>query len=109
MRTSSYDYCAERNELSLLTQWHPVKNGPLMPWDVVAGNSRKVWWLCAKGHAWQTKICSRTSGGVGCPVYAGKNPPEAAGTLPADAGGDGSETGPANSRPPKKDSRRKKR
>ena len=52
MRTSSYDYCAERNELSLLTQWHPVKNGPLMPWDVVAGNSRKVWWLCAKGHAW---------------------------------------------------------
>ena len=56
---------------SLAEQWHPTKNGDLTPRDVVAGNSRKVWWLCTKGHAWQAKISSRTSGGAGCPVCAG--------------------------------------
>lgn len=56
----------------LAKQWHPTKNGVLMPQDVVAGNSRKVWWLCPKGHAWQAKVYSRACGGAGCPVCAGK-------------------------------------
>lgn len=56
----------------LAKQWHPTKNGDLTPRDVVAGNSRKVWWLCPKGHAWQAKVYSRACGGAGCPVCAGK-------------------------------------
>ena len=29
----------------LATQWHPTKNGALLPSEVVAGAARKVWWL----------------------------------------------------------------
>ena len=56
----------------LARQWHPGKNGRLTPRDVVAGNRRKVWWVCEKGHEWQATIASRACGGVGCPVCAGK-------------------------------------
>ena len=72
MRTSLYDYCAERNALALLTQWHPVKNGSLTPRQVSYGSRQKIWWLCPKGHAWQAKVYSRACGGAGCPVCAGK-------------------------------------
>ena len=71
MRTSLYDYCAERNELALLTQWHPVKNGPLTPRQVSYGSRQKIWWLCPKGHEWQTAVYTRTKGS-GCPYCAGK-------------------------------------
>lgn len=71
MRTSLYDYCAERNKLSLLAQWHPVKNGPLTPRQVSYGSRQKIWWLCSKGHAWQAAVYTRTKGS-GCPYCAGK-------------------------------------
>lgn len=41
MRTSLYDYCVERSELALLTQWHPTKNLPLTPEQVLPGAKRK--------------------------------------------------------------------
>ena len=56
----------------LARQWHPTRNGSLRPDQVAPGAHRKVWWLCDKGHAWQASIVSRTSGGSGCPVCAGK-------------------------------------
>lgn len=56
----------------LAVQWHPAKNGTLKPQDTVAGNGRKVWWQCEKGHAWQAAIVSRSSNGDGCPVCQGK-------------------------------------
>ncbi|MDO5785898.1 MAG: zinc-ribbon domain-containing protein [Eubacteriales bacterium] len=56
----------------LARQWHPTKNGTLTPSDVVGGTWKKVWWRCPKGHEWRTTVVSRTSGGVGCPVCAGK-------------------------------------
>lgn len=39
---------------------------------MVAGNHRKVWWQCEKGHEWQATILSRAGNGAGCPVCAGK-------------------------------------
>lgn len=48
-------------------QWHPQKNIPLTPNDVVAGGGEKVWWVCKHGHEWQAKIRSRVSSGTGCP------------------------------------------
>ena len=71
LRISLYDYCAERNELALLTQWHPVKNGPLTPRQVSYGSRQKIWWLCPKGHEWQAAVYTRTKGS-GCPYCAGK-------------------------------------
>lgn len=56
----------------LVTQWHPTKNGSLTPEQIPPGTIRKVWWRCEKGHEWQASVASRTRGGSGCPVCAGK-------------------------------------
>ena len=57
---------------ALAGQWHPERNGTLTPQEVVAGNCRKVWWRCEKGHEWQAQILARSNNGNGCPVCAGK-------------------------------------
>lgn len=56
----------------LVRQWHPTKNGAITPDTVAPGTTRKVWWVCERGHEWQASIASRTSNGTGCPVCAGK-------------------------------------
>jgi len=52
-------------------QWHPTKNGNLLPTHFSASSNRKAWWLCGKGHEWEAVINSRRDG-VGCPYCAGK-------------------------------------
>lgn len=47
--------------------WHPTKNSPLTARDVIAGGSKKVWWLCKHGHEWQTSVGLRVHSGTGCP------------------------------------------
>ena len=56
---------------ALSAQWDMDKNFDLTPQMVMAGNSRKVWWRCEKGHSWQATIASRASG-CGCPVCANR-------------------------------------
>lgn len=34
----------------LASEWHPTKNGLLLPSQVGAGTKRKVWWKCHLGH-----------------------------------------------------------
>ena len=53
----------------LAAEWHPTKNGPLTPADVMAGSSRKIWWRCDKGHEWEANVSSRASKSkaTGCP------------------------------------------
>ena len=53
-------------------QWHPKKNGMLLPTHTVSGSSKKVWWQCEHGHEWQAVISSRTSNNLGCPYCAGQ-------------------------------------
>ena len=55
----------------LARQWHPTKNGDLTPDDVTTGSSKKVWWLCKKGHEWEASIDKR-SNGRDCPFCIGK-------------------------------------
>ena len=43
-------------------EWHPSKNGDLLPSDVRYGSDRKAWWLCHLGHVWKTSMNTRTSG-----------------------------------------------
>lgn len=62
----------EDNSLSqvrpdIAESWHPLKNTPLTPSNVVAGGSKKVWWICKHGHEWQATIGSRVINGTGCP------------------------------------------
>ena len=56
----------------LAKEWHPTKNGTLMPHEVTFGTKRKVWWRCDKGHEWCVSVQSRTLDGTGCPVCVGR-------------------------------------
>ena len=55
----------------LAKQWHPTKNGNLLPSQVMPGSTRKIWWRCESGHEWQAEVYSRTAG-RGCPVCTGR-------------------------------------
>jgi uncharacterized Zn-finger protein len=54
----------------LASEWHPTKNGELTPRDVKPGTEKKVWWLCADGHEWESRGDHR-SRGSGCPYCSG--------------------------------------
>ena len=56
----------------LAAQWHPDRNGKLRPEDVTPGSDKRVWWLCEKGHAWQTRVGVRARQGRGCPYCTGQ-------------------------------------
>lgn len=47
-------------------EWHPTKNSPLTPDNVMPHSSKKVWWLCKNGHEWQAVIGDRVNGSK-CP------------------------------------------
>lgn len=60
------------------SQWNYEKNGSLLPENVLVSSSKKVWWICEKGHEWETTISSRTKilprhhKFLGCPYCANK-------------------------------------
>lgn len=74
MRETLAHYCGRMGYEKLLAQWDQEKNLPLTPNTTSYGSKRRVWWKCEKGHTWQTAVCTRTCGGTGCPVCAGKTP-----------------------------------
>ena len=57
----------------LADQWHPVKNGNLMPEDVTPGSGKKVWWLSEKGHEWREKVYLHDRS-EGCPLCQKEKP-----------------------------------
>jgi hypothetical protein len=62
-----YCYCLYTINPNLAREWHPVENGRLTPRDVTPGSSKRVWWECDKGHAWEAYIHSRSRGYGRCP------------------------------------------
>lgn len=54
-------------------EWHPTRNGELKPTDVTAGSGLKVWWICKKGHSYESTVTDRNRGN-GCPYCCGKKP-----------------------------------
>ncbi|MFJ7851151.1 zinc-ribbon domain-containing protein [Peribacillus sp. NPDC097206] len=38
------------------------RNVGLTPFDVFPNSSKKVWWICKKGHEWEARIYSRNKG-----------------------------------------------
>lgn len=67
---------------TLASEWHPTKNGNLLPDMVLAYSSKKVWWLYAYDDPktgkhfdfeWISDICGRMNG-KGCPFLANGNP-----------------------------------
>ena len=60
------DNCLATVNSDLAAQWHPTKNGSFTPYDVVLKSIKKVWWICSKGHEWETRISHRAEGSE-CP------------------------------------------
>lgn len=54
----------------IAAEWHPVKNGHIMPTDVTAKSSKKFWWKCKEGHEWETSPEQRQR--AGCPYCGNK-------------------------------------
>ena len=63
----------------LAAQWHPTKNGNVMPETVVCGSHKKVWWYMPYDDSetgehfefeWQAVIQDRVNG-AGCPFLTG--------------------------------------
>lgn len=65
------DLAAEYPELA--TQWHPTKNGDLLPSQVKAGSKKKVWWLGECGHEWEAVVKARALHNTGCPYCSTRN------------------------------------
>ena len=53
----------------LAAEWHPTRNGELLPEMLVVSSNKKIWWKCSKGHEWRTSPNGR-SFGSGCPSCA---------------------------------------
>ena len=57
----------------IASEWHPDKNGELIPEDIATGSNQKVWWLCSKKfececpHEYESIVANRTYHGNGCP------------------------------------------
>lgn len=62
----------------LLKLWHPTRNLPLLPSQVVPGSAKSVWWRCsiAYDHIWKAPVVkvvqSRNDGHRACPFCAGR-------------------------------------
>jgi hypothetical protein len=68
-RMPRQDTCLETVDPVLASEWHPVRNFPLTPRDVTKCSTKKVWWMCKRGHEWQTRVQARRAGN-GCPKCA---------------------------------------
>lgn len=62
------DLLSQKPELA--KEWHPTKNGVLMPEHVGMQSRKRVWWQCEKGHEWEARIDGRFHGN-GCPYCSG--------------------------------------
>lgn len=57
----------------LVAEWHPTKNGSLVPSDFTSGSSRKIWWKCVQGddHEWEAVLKNRANG-ASCAICTNK-------------------------------------
>lgn len=58
--------CLATTQPQLIEEWNQARNKKVTPYDVVAGSTKKAWWICNKGHEWEASINSRVKG-ASCP------------------------------------------
>lgn len=58
----------------IASEWHPEKNGEMVPSQFVSGSIERIWWRCNvnSAHEWDTRISMRTSNRSGCPYCTNK-------------------------------------
>ena len=47
----------------IINQWHTTKNRDLKPENFAITSNKHVWWVCEKGHEWETSIYDRVGKG----------------------------------------------
>ena len=57
---------------AIASEWHPSRNSPLLPSEISKGSEKRIWWMCKKGHEWQTSPNHRTTGNTHCPYCTNK-------------------------------------
>lgn len=66
----TYDTSLKGKYPQLANEWHPSRNSH-QPENVSPGSHKKAWWICSKGHEWETAVQLRTKGST-CPYCAGR-------------------------------------
>jgi hypothetical protein len=77
-RGTGCPYCANKKVLkgfndlastypAIAKQWHPTRNLPITPQDVIAGTAVKYWWQCDDGHPYHLSG-DKITRGIGCSV-----------------------------------------
>jgi predicted Zn-ribbon and HTH transcriptional regulator len=58
----------------LASEWHPSKNGNILPTNITQGSGYKATWICSVNpkHEWQARIIDRRRGN-GCPICNNEN------------------------------------
>lgn len=64
------DNCLKTLFPELAKELHPTKNGDLTADKILPGSKKEVWWICNKGHVWQSNPNNRVNGS-GCPYCYG--------------------------------------
>jgi hypothetical protein len=64
------DNCLATLKPDLAKEWDFIKND-LTPEEVTCGSPKKVYWICPKGHEYDSTISSRTNG-TNCPYCSGQ-------------------------------------
>lgn len=57
----------------IAAEWHPFKNGDLIPERIHTGAALNAWWRCSKEHEWQASVFDRKTRLFGCPYCSGRN------------------------------------
>ena len=55
----------------LMKEWDYDKNKELNLEKITSSSSIKAWWICSKGHKWESTVSNRTNG-RNCPYCMGK-------------------------------------
>lgn len=55
---------------TLVKEWHPTKNDPLLLNKITIGSGKRIWWKCEKDHEWEAILKNRSKG-AGCPYCSG--------------------------------------
>ena len=59
---------------SLASQWHPTKNGDLLPSAVFPSSNKQAWWICPTNaqHEWRESPNNQAKSVKGCPFCSNK-------------------------------------
>ncbi len=70
-RLATHNNNLKKLRSDLADEWHPTKNKNITPEDVTPFSHKTVWWLCKKGHEWQSTVANRANARA-CPFCLGR-------------------------------------